>query len=74
MALSSLGDLEAGGSPVMSVSAHPGYSATNLQSSGPRGVLKTIYRISNPLMAQSALAGAVPEVLAAAGSEAVNGA
>ncbi len=66
--------LEASGSPVISVTAHPGYSATNLQSSGPEGILKAIYRVSNRLMAQSALAGAVPEVLAAAGSEAVNGA
>jgi NAD(P)-dependent dehydrogenase (short-subunit alcohol dehydrogenase family) len=66
--------LEAAGSSVISVTAHPGYSATNLQSSGPTGFLQMLYKVSNPLMAQSAAAGAVPEVLAAAGIEAENGA
>lgn len=66
--------LEVAGSDVISVSAHPGYSATNLQSSGPTGVFKLLYRVSNRVMAQSAVDGAVPEVLAAAGSEARNGA
>lgn len=66
--------LEAAGSPVISVSAHPGYSATNLQSTGPTGVLKFFYTFSNRVMAQSASDGAVPEVLAAAGDEAQNGA
>ncbi|MGB5951522.1 MAG: oxidoreductase [Ornithinimicrobium sp.] len=66
--------LEAAGSDVMSVTAHPGYSATNLQSTGPTGALKSVYRVSNALMAQSATDGARPEVLAAAGKEAVNGA
>ena len=66
--------LTAANSEVMSVSAHPGYSATNLQSTGPTGFFKAIYKVSNALMAQSAIDGAVPEVLAAAGSEARNGA
>ena len=66
--------LTAANSEVMSVSAHPGYSATNLQSTGPTGFYKAIYKVSNALMAQSAVDGAVPEVLAAAGSEARNGA
>ncbi len=66
--------LEAAGSPVRSVSAHPGYSATNLQTTGPTGLIKMVYRVSNLVMAQSAAAGAVPEVLAAAGGEARNGA
>ncbi len=66
--------LEAVGSVVKSVSAHPGYSATNLQSTGPTGFFRLLYKISNPLMAQSASDGALPEVLAAAGKEAQNGA
>ncbi|MGH1490681.1 MAG: oxidoreductase [Acidimicrobiales bacterium] len=66
--------LEAAGSEVISVSCHPGYSATNLQSAGPTGVFKALYKLTNPLMAQSAADGAVPEVLAAAGNEAKNGA
>lgn len=64
--------LEAAGSPVISAAAHPGYSATNLQFTGPTGVRSLMYRVSN-LFAQSAEAGAVPEVLAAAGDEAANG-
>jgi NAD(P)-dependent dehydrogenase (short-subunit alcohol dehydrogenase family) len=66
--------LEAAGSDVKSVSVHPGYSATNLQSTGPTGIFKAIYKVSNKLMAQPASAGAIPEVLAAAGNEAQNGA
>ena len=66
--------LEAADSSVISATAHPGYSATNLQSTGPTGVFKLIYKVSNKLMAQSPSAGALPEVLAVAGSEARNGA
>ncbi len=66
--------LEAAGSAVIAASAHPGYSATNLQSTGPTGVFKMIYKVSNKLMAQSPTAGALPEVLAVAGNEAKNGA
>lgn len=65
--------LDAADSAVISASAHPGYSATNLQSTGPTGFFKAIYKVSNKLMAQSASDGAVPEVLAAAGNEAQNG-
>lgn len=64
--------LESAGSAVASISCHPGYSATNLQSTGPTGIRKAVYKITN-LFAQPASAGAVPEVLAAAGIEAVNG-
>jgi NAD(P)-dependent dehydrogenase (short-subunit alcohol dehydrogenase family) len=66
--------LDATGSDVMSVSAHPGYSATNLQSTGPTGMFKLVYKVSNKLMAQKASLGALPEVLAVAGNEARNGA
>lgn len=66
--------LEAAGSGVISASAHPGYAATNLQSTGPNGFFKALYKVSNLLIAQKATDGAVPEVLAAAGDEARNGA
>jgi NAD(P)-dependent dehydrogenase (short-subunit alcohol dehydrogenase family) len=66
--------LESVGSNVTSVSAHPGYSATNLQSTGPTGVFKLLYKVTNPLMAQKPSLGALPEVLAVAGTEARNGA
>ncbi len=66
--------LEAAGSTVMAASAHPGYAATNLQSTGPTGIVKMIYKVSNKLLAQPASAGALPEVLAVAGNEARNGA
>jgi NAD(P)-dependent dehydrogenase (short-subunit alcohol dehydrogenase family) len=66
--------LDAAGSEVMSVSAHPGYSATNLQSTGPTGFFKLLYKATNALMAQSPTLGALPEVLAVAGTEARNGA
>lgn len=65
--------LSAAGSNVMCVNCHPGYSATNLQSAGPTGALKFVYRFTN-LLAQSARDGAVPEALAAAGVEAQHGA
>ncbi len=65
--------LEASGSSVISASAHPGYSATNLQSTGPTGFFKALYRVTNRIVAQSATDGALPEVLAAAGDEARNG-
>jgi len=58
----------------MSVSAHPGYSATNLQSTGPTGAFRALYKVTNALMAQRATDGALPEVLAVAGNEARNGA
>ena len=66
--------LDAAGSNVISASAHPGYSATNLQSTGPNAAFAALYKVSNLLLAQKAAEGAVPEVLAAAGTEARNGA
>ena len=66
--------LDSVGSKVSSISCHPGYAATNLQSTGPKGFFKIIYKVTNKLMAQSASAGAAPEVLAAAGEEAQPGA
>lgn len=65
--------LEAAGSDVMSVSSHPGYSATNLQSTGPTGAFKFVYKFTNAVLAQSATDGALPGVFAAAGDDARNG-
>ena len=58
--------LRAAGSPVKSVLAHPGYSATNLQTTGPTGAMKALLRVGNRLFAQSAERGALPQVHAAA--------
>jgi NAD(P)-dependent dehydrogenase (short-subunit alcohol dehydrogenase family) len=57
--------LRAAGSSVISVFAHPGYSATNLQSSGPTGVAKAAMAISNRVFAQSAERGTLPSLYAA---------
>ncbi len=66
--------LKAAGSPAISIACHPGYSNTNLQSSGPAGLLNLIYKVVNPLFAQPPAQGAQPTVLAAAGKEAKRGA
>ena len=39
--------LERADSPVMATACHPGYSATNLQSTGPEGPLVSIYGVLN---------------------------
>lgn len=58
--------LTAAGSPVRSVLAHPGYTATNLQTSAPIGLWRVVFgRIGNPLLAQGAPAGALPQLYAA---------
>jgi NAD(P)-dependent dehydrogenase (short-subunit alcohol dehydrogenase family) len=57
----------AGITAIRSVLAHPGYSATNLQSSGPTGVSKLLMKASNRLMAQDAEMGALPQLYAATG-------
>lgn len=44
----------------ISLAAHPGYSATGLQSSGPVGLAAAGMRIGNLLIAQSAAAGSLP--------------
>ena len=66
--------LKEAGATTISLACHPGYSGTNLQSTGPRGALRALYSLMNPLMSQSAEKGAIPTVLAAAGTEAKGGA
>ena len=60
--------LRAAGSPVKSVLAHPGYSATNLQTTGPTGAMKALLRVGNRIFAQSAERGALPQIHAATAS------
>jgi NAD(P)-dependent dehydrogenase (short-subunit alcohol dehydrogenase family) len=57
--------LKAGGWKLISVAAHPGYSATNLQLSGPPLHERLGMRLSNRLFAQSAEMGALPILYAA---------
>ena len=61
--------LEAAGAGVLSVAAHPGYAATNLQAAGPRmegsSLMERITDLGNRLFAQSAAMGALPQLYAA---------
>jgi NAD(P)-dependent dehydrogenase (short-subunit alcohol dehydrogenase family) len=61
--------LTASGSPILSVGAHPGYAITNLQTSGPAGVvplsLRIVEVILKPLASQDAAQGALPTLFAA---------
>jgi len=57
--------LRAAGSPMKSVLAHPGYTATNLQFTGPTGITKPVMKLGNALIGQSADMGALPTLYAA---------
>lgn len=57
--------LDAAGSRVLSVAAHPGYAATNLQSHGADPFSRKVAMLGNDVIAQSAWAGALPTVFAA---------
>jgi len=58
--------LRAAGRDITSVIAHPGYSDTNLQSSGPTGIARLAMKyVGNKLFAQSADRGALPQLYAA---------
>ena len=57
--------LEQAGSPVIAVAAHPGYSATHLQSRTGNFVQNTFMAITNRLIAQSDVQGAWPTLYAA---------
>ncbi|GGT80218.1 short-chain dehydrogenase [Streptomyces lateritius] len=65
--------LTAAGSPVRSLLAHPGYTATNLQTSAPTGMVKLLFgRVLAPL-AQSAERGALPQLYAATAPDVESG-
>ena len=55
----------AAGSPLVSVAAHPGYAATNLQSRPPPLHDRLVMRVPNVVVAQSADMGALPPLYAA---------
>jgi NAD(P)-dependent dehydrogenase (short-subunit alcohol dehydrogenase family) len=57
--------LRAAGSTVRSVAAHPGYSATNLQSAAPPALDRLVMGVTNKLVAQSGDMGALPSLYAA---------
>jgi NAD(P)-dependent dehydrogenase (short-subunit alcohol dehydrogenase family) len=57
--------LREAGIDVKSLLAHPGYSATNLQSTGPTGPMKALLAVTNRLVAQPAERGAWPSLYAA---------
>jgi NAD(P)-dependent dehydrogenase (short-subunit alcohol dehydrogenase family) len=65
--------LQGKNSKVKSIACHPGYSATNLQSTGPTGAFNLSYKLLNKIVAQPMKNGALPTVLAAAGNEAKAG-
>ncbi len=64
--------LEAAGSPVLSVAAHPGYAATELQSH-TESFQDRLMQLGNRFMAQDAAAGALPELYAATMPDVRNG-
>lgn len=61
--------LAAAGSGAISVAAHPGYAATNLQTVGPEmtgsALGQRLMVLANRIFAQSAAMGALPEIYAA---------
>jgi NAD(P)-dependent dehydrogenase (short-subunit alcohol dehydrogenase family) len=70
--------LRAHGSSLLSVACHPGYAATNLQTSGPGEgifgiVLKPLGLIGNLLLAQSDEMGALPTLYAATAADVEGG-
>jgi NAD(P)-dependent dehydrogenase (short-subunit alcohol dehydrogenase family) len=66
--------LRAAGSSAISVFAHPGYSATNLQSTGPTGAMKALLAVGNRIFAQSAERGTLPTLYAATAPDVEGGA
>jgi NAD(P)-dependent dehydrogenase (short-subunit alcohol dehydrogenase family) len=57
--------LRAAGSTIRSMAAHPGYSATNLQSAAAPLVDRLVMKVSNLVIAQSAEMGGLPTLYAA---------
>jgi NAD(P)-dependent dehydrogenase (short-subunit alcohol dehydrogenase family) len=71
---------KAGGWNLVSNAAHPGYSVTGLQSTGPRmgredrpALLERFGKLVEPFMSQSAAAGALPTLYAATSPDAEGG-
>ncbi|MFZ0142302.1 MAG: oxidoreductase [Aeromicrobium sp.] len=53
------------GSPIKSVLAHPGYTATNLQTAGKTGPMNLVMELGNWLIGQSVEMGTLPSLYAA---------
>ncbi|MFF5971379.1 oxidoreductase [Streptomyces sp. NPDC012769] len=67
--------LTAAGSPVRSLLAHPGYTATNLQNETPVALVRLVFgRVLGPLLAQAPRTGALPQLYAATAPDAEGGA
>ena len=68
---------EAAGLRLLSVAAHPGYAATNLQSVGPRmsgrRLQQGVMAIGNLVLAQPAAKGALPQLYAATAPDVASG-
>jgi NAD(P)-dependent dehydrogenase (short-subunit alcohol dehydrogenase family) len=68
---------DAAGAPLTSVAAHPGYTATNLQTAGPslngRTLQSRVMELVGPLIGQSAELGALPTLYAATVPELAGG-
>jgi NAD(P)-dependent dehydrogenase (short-subunit alcohol dehydrogenase family) len=68
----------AAGRDLVSVAAHPGYAATNLQAVGPKmrnnRLMERFMELGNRLFGQTAEQGAIPQIYAATASEAEPGA
>jgi len=65
----------AAGTKLMSLAAHPGYAATNLQFAGPAAFYeKAIMTVTNKVLAQSAEMGALPTLYAATAPDLPGGA
>ncbi|MFS8498131.1 MAG: oxidoreductase [Micromonosporaceae bacterium] len=65
--------LQAAGERIRSLLAHPGYAATNLQTSGPTGLMRAMGRLGNRLLAQDAATGVLPQLYAATDPAAASG-
>jgi NAD(P)-dependent dehydrogenase (short-subunit alcohol dehydrogenase family) len=57
--------LRAAGSTIKSIAAHPGYCATNLQTTAPPLLDRAVMRVTNAIGAQSATMGALSTLYAA---------
>ena len=65
--------LRTAGSPIKSVLAHPGYTATNLQTAGKTGPMNLVMEVGNRLIGQSVEMGALPTLYAATSTDVEGG-
>ena len=61
------------GLPIKSVLAHPGYTATNLQFTGPTGITKPVMKLGNFLIGMPREQGALPTLYAATATDVEGG-